>query len=100
MFKKNSGISDIIVSAAKNYNMPAMRKNDLNAASSDDNPNAILRMEVELRDKNQPAKKRGRNKGKIGGATMDLNVGSNINVDVPMEKVKKGKKTLNLNKFK
>ncbi|KAG5682688.1 hypothetical protein PVAND_012023 [Polypedilum vanderplanki] len=72
-----------IVSAAKNYNIPAMHKNDLNVP--DENPNAILRMEVELRDKNQPAKKRGKNKGKQ--FAMDLNVQSYNNVDIPMEKI-------------
>ena len=71
-----------IVSAAKNYNIPAARRNDLNAASPDDNPNAILKMEVELRDKNQPAKKRAKNKTKA----IDVNVDGN-NVDLPMEKV-------------
>lgn len=77
-----------IISAAKNYNIPALRKNDLNnIPPPDDNPNAILKMEVELRDKNQ-AKKRGRNKGKQFGVGMDLNVGNFRNVDVPMEKVK------------
>jgi hypothetical protein len=55
------------------------------AAAPDDNPNAILRMEVELRDKNQPAKKRGKHKGKQ--FAMDLNVGSKSGVDIPMEKV-------------
>jgi len=70
-----------IVSAAKNYNIPAARRNDLNAA--DDNPNAILKMEVELRDKNQPAKRRAKNKTKA----IDMNVGSGSNFDLPMEKV-------------
>jgi hypothetical protein len=88
-FLSQTGILNAdIVSAAKNYNIPAMRKNDLNVAapSRNDSPNAILRMEVELRDKNQPAKKRGKNKGKQ--FAMDLNVGSSSNVDLPMEKVK------------
>ncbi|KAL7031701.1 hypothetical protein ACKWTF_007105 [Chironomus riparius] len=73
-----------IVSAAKNYNIPAARRNDLNAAASpDDNPNAILKMEVELRDKNQPAKRRAKNKTKA----IDMNVVSGSNVDLPMEKI-------------
>ncbi|CAG9803583.1 unnamed protein product [Chironomus riparius] len=73
-----------IVSAAKNYNIPAARRNDLNAAASpDDNPNAILKMEVELRDKNQPAKRRAKNKTKAS----DMNVVSGSNVDLPMEKI-------------
>jgi hypothetical protein len=68
-----------------------VRKNDLNIQQPPNgNTNAILRAEVELRDKNLPAKKRGKNKGKQFGTTMDLNVGGNIanNVDVPMEKVR------------
>lgn len=82
-----AGISNAdIISAAKNYNFPAVRKNDLNITSPDDNPNAILKMEVELRDKNQPAKKRGKNKGKQFNA-MDMNVVSGSSVDLPMEKV-------------
>lgn len=67
-----------VIAAAKNYNLPVVQKNDLNVPSPTDE-NAILRMEVELRDKHQPAKKQGRNK-----ARLDLNV---PNVDVPMEKV-------------
>ena len=81
---KSAGIYNAdIVSAAKNYNIPAARRNDLNAASPDDNPNAILKMEVELRDKNQPAKRRAKNKTKA----IDMNVGIDSNVDLPMEKV-------------
>lgn len=67
-----------VIAAAKNYNFPAVRKNDLNIPPPADG-NAILRMEIELRDKNVPAKKKGKAKG-----AMDLNVHS---VDVSMEKV-------------
>lgn len=67
-----------VISAAKNYNLPTVQKNDLNIPPSE-NENAILRMEVELRDKHQPAKKQGRNKAKG-----DLNV---ANIDIAMEKV-------------
>lgn len=73
-----------VIAAAKNYNFPAVQKNDLNAPVDE---NAILRMEVELRDKHQPAKKQGKNKAKQFGA-MDLNVGSVQSVDVSMEKVR------------
>lgn len=38
---------------------------------------------MELRDKNQPVKKRAKNKTKA----MDMNVVSGSNVDLPMEKV-------------
>lgn len=68
-----------IVSAAKNYNIPALRKNDLNIPD-DISSTAIIKTEVELRNKNQPAKKRAKNKA-------DLNVVNIKNVDVPMEKV-------------
>lgn len=75
-----------VITAAKNYNLPAVRKNDLNIPQSSDG-NAILRMEVELRDKHQPPKKQGKGKAKQFGA-MDLNVGNAVNsVDVSMEKV-------------
>ncbi|KAL7031702.1 hypothetical protein ACKWTF_007105 [Chironomus riparius] len=40
-------------------------------------------MEVELRDKNQPAKRRAKNKTKA----IDMNVVSGSNVDLPMEKI-------------
>lgn len=74
------------MSAAKNYNIPALRKNDLNILTpADEHPSAIIKTEVELRNKNQPAKKRGKNKGNFA----DLNVisGGVKNVDLPMEKV-------------
>lgn len=61
-----------------------MQKNDLNSPPPPDE-NAILRLEVELRDKHQP-KKHGRNKQKQFAA-MDLNVGSVNAVEVSMEKV-------------
>lgn len=77
-----------MITAAKNYNFPAARKNDLNVTSPADNPNAILKMEVELRDKNQAAKKRVKNKAKQFTA-MDMNVGAASGVDLPMEKVGK-----------
>jgi hypothetical protein len=69
-----------VISAAKNYNLPAVQKNDLNIPSPSSDENAILRMEIELRDKHIPAKKQAKNKAK----QMDLNV---HNVDVAMEKV-------------
>lgn len=76
----SSGILNAnVIAAAKNYNLPAVRKNDLNIPPPANDENAILRMEVELRDKHQPAKKQGKNKVRL-----DLNV---PNVDVPMEKV-------------
>lgn len=67
-----------------------MRKNDLNIPPPADE-NAILRMEVELRDKHQP-KKHG--KGAKQFASMDLNVGSVSPVDVSMEKVCDSKNSL------
>jgi hypothetical protein len=69
-------LSANIISAAKNYNLPAIHKNNLNGPPPADE-NAILRLEVELRDKHVPAKKQGKNK-------VDLNV---PNVDICMEKV-------------
>lgn len=63
-----------------------MRKNNLNIPPATDE-NAILRMEIELRDKHQPAKKQGKNKAKQFAA-MDLNVGNVQSVDVSMEKVR------------
>lgn len=78
-----------MIAAAKNYNLPALRKNDLNIPPLADG-NAILRMEVELRDKHQPQKKQGKAKAKQFEA-MDLNVGNAVNrVDVSMEKVTSG----------
>lgn len=75
-----------VIAAAKNYNLPAVRKNDLNIPPPADG-NAILRMEVELRDKRQPPKKQGKAKAKQYEA-MPLNVGEAVNsVDVSMEKV-------------
>lgn len=69
-----------VISAAKNYNLPAVRKNDLNIPPDE---NAILKLEVELRDKNVPAKKYGKNK-----AAMNVNVaGANLR-EVCMEKVR------------
>ena len=68
-----------VISAAKNYNFPPAQKNDLNTPPSA-NENAILRLEVELRDKHLPAKKQGKNKAKV-----DLNVPI---VDIAMEKVR------------
>lgn len=65
------------------HNVPAVRKNDLNAP---DNTNAILRLEVELRDKNQPLKKTAKNKAKHV-LNKNLNFDNIPNVDVPMEKV-------------
>ena len=74
-----------VITAAKNYNFPAVRKNDLNIPPVDGN--AILRMEVELRDKHQQQKKQGKAKAKQFEA-MTLNVGDAVNsVDVSMEKV-------------
>lgn len=67
------------MAAAKNYNIPALRKNDLNIPA-DISSTAIIKTEVELRNKNLPAKKRGKNKA-------DLNVANVKDVDVPMEKV-------------
>lgn len=64
-------------------NAPAVRKNDLNAP---DNANAILRLEVELRDKNQPLKKNAKNKAKQV-LNKNLNFDNIPNVDIPMEKV-------------
>ena len=64
-------------------NVPAVRKNDLNAP---DNTNAILRLEVELRDKNQPLKKNAKNKAKQV-LNKNLNFDNIPNVDIPMEKV-------------
>ncbi|CAO1377115.1 unnamed protein product [Diamesa tonsa] len=64
-------------------NVPAVRKNDLNAP---DNTNAILRLEVELRDKNQPLKKNAKNKAKHV-LNKNLNVDNIPNVDIPMEKI-------------
>jgi hypothetical protein len=76
--KSSLGLSSAnIIAAAKNYNLPPAQKNDLNISSAEEN--AIVRMEVELRDKHQPAKKQGKNKAKV-----DLNV---PNVDICMEKV-------------
>lgn len=75
-----------VIAAAKNYNLPAVRKNDLNIPPPADE-NAILRMEIELRDKNQPTKKHGRNKAKHFEAT-DLSAPNVQSVDVSMEKVR------------
>lgn len=66
-------------------NAPAVRKNDLNAP---DNPNAILRLEVELRDKNQPLKKNAKNKAKQV-LNKNMNFDNIPNVHIPMEKVSK-----------
>lgn len=74
-----------VIAAAKNYNLPAVRKNDLNIPPPTDQ-NAILRMEIELRDKHQPVKKHGRNKAKQFEAT-DLSAQNVPSVDVSMEKV-------------
>jgi hypothetical protein len=68
-----------IVSAAKNYNIPALQKNDLNIPS-----NTFLKTEVELRNKNEPPKKRG----KIKPNVMDTKIVNAKNVDVPMEKAR------------
>jgi hypothetical protein len=77
-----------VIAAAKNYNLPAVRKNDLNAGpAAPENENAILRMEVELRDKHQKPRKAGKQKAKQFAA-MDLNVGTGHGVDVSMEKVR------------
>lgn len=79
-----------VIAAAKSYNLPAVRKNDLNAVPPPAPPadeNAILRLEVELRDKHQKPKKPGKFKAKQFGA-MDLNVGNaEGGFDVSMEKV-------------
>lgn len=81
----SSGILNTnVIAAAKNYNLPAVRKNDLNIPPPDEN--AILRTEIELRDKNQAGKKYGKNKAQQFAA-MDLNVGNAHSVDVSMEKV-------------
>lgn len=85
----NANVNADIISAAKNYNLPTMQKNDLNmppTVINDNNPNAILRMEVELRDKNQPLKKRIKNKAKQFKAK-DVNIDNVHVVDVPMEQV-------------
>jgi ABC-type molybdate transport system ATPase subunit len=67
-----------VIAAAKNYNLPAaVRKNDLNISQQPAEENAILRMEVELRDKHLPAKKQVKNKARD----------QNVSVDVSMEKV-------------
>lgn len=67
MLSYSLGVSNAnVISAAKNYNLPAVRKNDLNIPPHDEN--AILKLEVELRDKNVPAKKYGKNK-----AAMNVN---------------------------
>jgi len=90
-----------IISAAQSYNFPAVRKNDLNipptpqptaaaaATTLAENTNIILRAEVELRDKNSPQRKQGKNKAK---QFTSANVASNVfpasaTVDVSMEKV-------------
>lgn len=85
-----------VIAAAKNYNFPAaaVRKNDLNIPPPAVDGNAILRMEVELRDKHQAPKKQGKNKAKQFKA-MDLNVeNANVNVDVSMEKVCESRNSL------
>lgn len=76
-----------VIAAAKNYNLPAVPKPDLSIRPPVADENAILRMEIELRDKHQPAKKRNKVKQ---FAAMDLNVGNSPNVvlDVCMEKVR------------
>lgn len=61
-----------------------MRKNDLNIPP-DENANAILKMEVELRNKNEPPKKRG---GKLKPNVMDTKIVNAKNVDIPMEKAR------------
>lgn len=71
-----------VISAAKNYNLPAVRKNDLNIPPHDEN--AILKLEVELRDKNVPTKKYGKNKA----AAMNVNVAGADLRDVCLEKVR------------
>lgn len=70
-----------MVSAAKNYNIPALRKADLNIPT-EENANAVLKMEVELRNKNEPPKKRGKMKPNV----MDTKIVNAKNVDIPMEK--------------
>lgn len=80
-------VNSNVIAAAKNYNLPgaAVRKNDLNNIPPPLDGNAILRMEVELRDKHQVPKKQGKAKAK---QAIDLNVGNSVNsVDVSMEKV-------------
>lgn len=82
MLSYSSGVLNAnVISAAKNYNLPAVRKNDLNIPPHDEN--AILKLEVELRDKNVPAKKYGKNK-----AAMNLNVAGADLREVCMEKVR------------
>lgn len=58
-----------------------MRKNDLNIPP--DENNAILKVEVELRNKNEPPKKRGKIK-----PVMDTKIVNAKNVDIPMEKAR------------
>lgn len=82
MLSYSLGVSNAnVISAAKNYNLPAVRKNDLNIPPHDEN--AILKLEVELRDKNVPAKKYGKNK-----AAMNVNVAGADLREVCMEKVR------------
>lgn len=84
-------VSANIISAAKNYNLPPVHKNDLNVSPPTDE-NAILKLEVELRDKHVPAKKQWKNKAKV-----DLNV---PNVYICMEKVCKSVKMIGQGKIK
>ena len=77
------GNNEVIALEPSNIVANAPSTNNLNI-NGPENPNAILRLEVELRDKNQTVKKQ-KNKPKL---YKENNFGSAQNMQVPMEQVK------------
>ncbi len=78
-----------LIPAGHNEFLPQKPPPKLNIAP-DPNVNAIMRLEVELRDKNQPAKKKNKPKAiPITGNVNLENIQKAEKVDVPMEQVKK-----------